>query len=120
MNREGDLFDVEIWQSHDHLPSGVAGTDGIDPEASQAVESAYVVESSPKVSQAAFVACLPELLSKHRGKWVAFADGKLLRLAASQSELYRYCLSELGLTHTRFVIRRVVPESEPQIEYTLR
>jgi len=85
-----------------------------------------VIDAVPKPetplarSQAAFLAELPELLVHHRGKWIAFADGRRVRLADSQTELYRHCLTDLGLTHDRFVVRRIVPESGPQIEYNLR
>ncbi|HEV3384947.1 MAG TPA: hypothetical protein VG097_09025 [Gemmata sp.] len=71
-------------------------------------------------SQAAYIADLPELLQHHPEEWVAYADGKQLRFGKTQTELYRYCLNELGLTHDRFVVRLVLPESDPTIEYNLR
>jgi Family of unknown function (DUF5678) len=71
-------------------------------------------------SQAAFKAELSELLQQHRGKWVAFANGKMVRLGNTRSELYRHCLNDLGLMHDHFVVRRIIPESSPQIEYNLR
>ena len=70
-------------------------------------------------SQAAFRADLTELLASHPGEWAAYADGRRVRFGQSQAELYRHCLHDLGLTHDRFVVRRVVPES-PQVEYNLR
>jgi hypothetical protein len=71
-------------------------------------------------SLAAYLADLPELLADYRRKWVVYADGQRLRFGSSQAELYRHCLTDLGLTHDRFIIRRIVPESSPQIEYNLR
>jgi hypothetical protein len=77
-------------------------------------------ETSLARSQAAFRAELPELLKHHSRKWVAFADGKMVRLGNTRMELYRHCLKDLGLTHDRFVVRRVIPECSPQIEYNIR
>jgi hypothetical protein len=71
-------------------------------------------------SNAAYLLDLPELLQHHLDEWVAYADGKQLRFGKTQTELYRYCLVELGLTHDHFVVRLVVPESDPTIEYNLR
>ena len=63
---------------------------------------------------------LPLMLKSHRGKWVAYGDGRQLRYANSQSELYRYCLKELGLTHDRFVVRRIETDVDLQVEGTPR
>jgi hypothetical protein len=71
-------------------------------------------------SLAAYLADLPELLANHKRKWVVYADGRQLTFGSSQAELYRHCLQDLGLTHDRFIIRRIMPESSPQIEYNLR
>jgi hypothetical protein len=60
-------------------------------------------------SNLAFLADLPELLLHHPEEWVAYADGKRLRFGKTQSELNRYCLEELGLTHDRFIVHLVVP-----------
>ena len=60
-------------------------------------------------SNAAYFADLPDLLQHHPDEWVAYADGKQLRFGKTQTELYRYCLEELGLTHDRFVVHLVVP-----------
>jgi hypothetical protein len=90
------------------------------PEDSTAPHARPTSVAPPARSQAAYMAELPELLKSHRGKWVAFADGKMLRLGNSRAELYRHCLNDLGLPHERFVVRRIIPESSPQIEYNLR
>lgn len=79
-----------------------------------------VQETPLALSQKDFLSDLPQLLEIHRGKWVAYADGKRIKLANSQAELYRHCLNELKLSHDRFIVRRIVPESSPHIEYTLR
>jgi hypothetical protein len=71
-------------------------------------------------SQAAYIADLPEMLKHHPHEWVAYADGKQLRFGKTQSELYQYCLKDLGLTHDHFVVRLIVPECDPTIEYNLR
>ena len=71
-------------------------------------------------SQAAFRADLPELLTEYRGKWVAYADGTQVRIGNTQAELYRHCLHDRGLSHDRFVVRRIAPEGSPQIEYNPR
>ncbi len=71
-------------------------------------------------SQAAYLADLPDLLQSHPGDWVAYANGQRLRLGGTRTDLYRYCLFELGLTHDRFVVRCIEPECDPQIEYNLR
>ena len=78
-----------------------------------------IPETPLQRSQAAYAAELPQLLECHRGKWVAYADGKRVRIANTQAELYRHCLKELGLPHDRFVVRRVVPDSSSQIEFAL-
>ena len=79
-----------------------------------------VPETPLSRSQAAYQAELPELLESDRGKWVAYADGKRVRIANTQAELYRHCLKDLGLTHDRFVVRRIIPDGGSQIEFTLR
>jgi hypothetical protein len=71
-------------------------------------------------SLAAYLVDLPKLLANHKRKWVVYADGQQLRFGSSQAELYHHCLQDLGLTHDRFIIRRIMPESSPQIEHNLR
>jgi hypothetical protein len=71
-------------------------------------------------SLAAYLADLPELLANHKRKWVVYADGRRLRFGSTLAELYRHCLNDLGLTHDRFIIRRIMPESSPQIECNIR
>ena len=79
-----------------------------------------IAKSPLEQSQAAFESELPDLLQHHRGEWVAYADGKLVRFGRSQAELYRHCLTDLKLTHDRFVVRRIMPEGGNQIEYSYR
>jgi hypothetical protein len=97
---------------------------GQESDTNASIESDTSERSDPVTplarSQMAYKAELLELLAHHRGKWVAYADGDRLRLGNSQVELYRHCLSDLGLTHDRFIVRRIMPESSPQIEYTPR
>ena len=73
-------------------------------------------ETAIERSKAAYRADLPELLETNPRQWVAYADGKLVRIGTSQRELYRYCLEDLKLTHDRFIVRRIIPECSPDIE----
>lgn len=67
-------------------------------------------------SQAAFQIDLPELLGTLRGKWVAYANGERVWMGDTQRDGYRHCLQDLGLTHDRFVVRRVAPEGSSHVE----
>jgi len=69
-------------------------------------------------SQAAYLEALPELLKTHPREWVAFADGNLVRFGKTGAELYQHCLNDLGLTHDRFVVRRVIPDVDPFVDTT--
>ena len=71
-------------------------------------------------SLAAFNAELPTLLLSHPRKWVAYIDGKRARIADTQTELYRYCLNDLGLAHDKFIVRCIVADSGSEVEYSLR
>lgn len=95
--------------------SSVDAVDRLDPAA-----PVHPPDNPLTRSQAAFRADLPELLEQHRGEWVAYADGQRVRFGKTQADLYRYCLNELRLSHNRFVVRRVAPELDPQIEYSVR
>jgi hypothetical protein len=77
---------------------------------------------SPAVARslAALTRELPELLGSHPGRWVAYADGNRVRVADTQTELYRHCLKELGLGHHEFIVCCVVPDSGRKVEYTPR
>lgn len=71
-------------------------------------------------SEAAFEADLPTLLEQHPHRWVAYIDGRRSRVADTQTELYRYCLNDLGLSHDAFIVRGVVPDEGPDVESTPR
>lgn len=71
-------------------------------------------------SLAAYTAELPELLKSHPHKWIAYIDGRRSRIADTQTELYQYCLNDLGLAHDKFIVECIVPESGSLVEYTLR
>jgi hypothetical protein len=77
---------------------------------------AVTPKSSLERSKAAYRADLPALLAKNPRQWVAYADGNQVRIGASQRELYHYCLEDLKLTHDRFIVRRIIPESSPDTE----
>lgn len=53
-------------------------------------------------------------------RWVAYRDGRRLRTADTQTELYRHCLGELGLAHDEFIVRCITPEDPTEVEDTRR
>jgi hypothetical protein len=65
---------------------------------------------------AAFARDLPDLLRAHAGKWVAYANGERLRIANTQTELYRECLHDRGLPHEKFIVRLIVEAAGDVIE----
>ncbi len=71
-------------------------------------------------SLAAYQAELPTLLEQHPRRWVVYIDGARARIADTQTELYRYCLNDLGLTHDKFIVRCIVPDAGSDVEYTQR
>jgi hypothetical protein len=71
-------------------------------------------------SVAAFIRDLPALLRTDAGRWVAYANGHRVRIAATQTELYRHCLKELGLGHDEFVVCCIVPDVGGVVEDPLR
>jgi hypothetical protein len=79
-----------------------------------------VVSSALARCLEAFARDLPELLETHPYRWVAYVDGTRLRLANTQTELYRQCLYDLDLPHETFIVCQVVPESNGTVEYTPR
>jgi hypothetical protein len=111
-NRLETSISPETHVIHESIPSAV--TDQCIPT----IETNACTPLSQ--SQAAFLSALPNLLKHHAGEWVAFADGKMVRLGNTRVELFRHCLNDLGMTHDRFVVRRIIPESSPQIEHNLR
>ena len=96
----------------------------LEPEAASPDDSPPVelpgMETPLARSQTAYEKDLPELLKSHPGAWVAYADGKQVRIAKNPTELYRHCLNDLGLTHDRFVVSRIVPDSGREVEYNPR
>jgi hypothetical protein len=113
--------DVPDLQLEDQLPTAGLNGDHFVGDCGPNTSAPGQQLSTPLARyQAAYIADLPELLLNHLEEWVAYADGKQLRFGKTQTELYRYCLKELGLTHDHFVVRLVVPESDPTIEYNLR
>ena len=77
-------------------------------------------ENGATRSARAFRTDLPELLQTDPGLWVAYANGKRLRVAPTQTELYRYCLTELGLQHEEFIVACILPDSSGNVEVPLR
>ena len=67
-------------------------------------------------SLAAFERERRELFRTDPFRWVAYRDGKQLRLADTQTELYRYCLRELGLSQDDFLVRCITPEDPSDVE----
>ncbi len=63
---------------------------------------------------------LPQLLVTHPGKCVAYVDGRFLKIADTQTELYLLCLNELGLSHDQFIVTGIVPDAGGVIEYQPR
>jgi hypothetical protein len=95
--------------------------DGIVAKSDQAIlDEAQDEAADPRVaierSKAAYRGELPELLKTNFRQWVAYADGRRVRIGTSQIDLYRHCLEDLKLTHDRFIVRCIIPESSPDIE----
>ncbi len=74
------------------------------------------VQTGAERSVEVFARDLPGLLDRHPGDWVAYAHGKQLRVARTQTELYRHCLKELGLRHDEFVVCCIVPDPGGKVE----
>ncbi len=82
---------------------------------------AFVHEETGATRSAdAFRKDLPELLRSAPGRWVAYAHGNRVRIAGSQTELYRYCLDELDLEHDEFIVACIVPDDGGEIVIPLR
>jgi hypothetical protein len=77
-------------------------------------------KSTISSSLSAFEKDLTQLLTNHKYEWVAYAKGEQLKIAETQTELYRHCLNELHLSHDEFIVRCIVPETGPEVESTLR
>jgi hypothetical protein len=67
-------------------------------------------------SLAAFEHERENLFRKEPYRWVAYRDGARLQIAGTQTELYRYCLRELGLSHDEFIVRCITPEEITEVE----
>jgi hypothetical protein len=81
-----------------------------DPNGNSSAEGSQFQKRMRLVrSKKAFLDALPGLLRSDSGKWVAFADGELIRIGDSQGELYEHCLKDLSLNHDQFIVRRIVP-----------
>jgi hypothetical protein len=87
-----------------------------DPNEEVSSVNEVAAESALEQSKASYRADLTELLKTNPRQWVAYADGKRVRLGTSQRDLYRHCLEELKLTHDRFIVRQIIPEESPEIE----
>lgn len=64
----------------------------------------------------AFARDLPELLVTHPRKCVAYVNGERLRIADTQTELYRECLHDRGLPHEEFIVCLIAPDADDEIE----
>jgi hypothetical protein len=88
--------------------------------------SADIADAEPVLSPAlarcleAFERDLSELLKTHPRRWVAYANGSRVRIADTQTEVYRHCLYDLGLRDDEFIVACIVPDSGGAVEYTLR
>jgi hypothetical protein len=97
------------------VPSAPHQTNGSPPHSSVGETPGAVANSL-----AAFARERADLFRTDPFRWVAYQDGKRLRLADTQTELYRHCLQDLGLAHDAFLVRCITPEDPLEIENTLR
>ena len=67
-------------------------------------------DPSPLIQQSidAFRRDLPELLKRHRGKWVAYHGNERLGFGSSERELYQAGFQS-GLTRNDFIVAPVKP-----------
>jgi hypothetical protein len=95
------------------------GKAGVSP-AMTTSEDCTAVPPAITRSLAAFARDLPLLLETNPRRWVAYVDGNQLRIADTQTELYRQCLYELGLQHDQFIVTLIIDDCGGAVEYTPR
>ena len=61
---------------------------------------------------------LPQLLTKHYRKWVAYSGERRLGLGSSKTQLYQECLRR-GLVPSQFLVLSIEPELPQELEVSL-
>jgi hypothetical protein len=80
--------------------------------------SAWVDRPIPPLiqqGQEAYRRDLPELLKKHKGKWVAYSGDRQLGIGRSKPELFQWCVRQ-GLGRDEFVVRGITPELPDELD----
>jgi hypothetical protein len=99
----------------------------LDQDARSSEQSTSPLDESPsllqrdvhpmiRLGQATFHRDLPELLKKHRQRWVAYHGDRRVAIGKSKRQLFQQCLSS-GVPHSEFVVRFIEAETPDEIEW---
>jgi tRNA(Glu) U13 pseudouridine synthase TruD len=101
-------------------PLAPAAPSSLDPEEEEAIRylEQLLGEKFPPLireARAAFRRDLPELLKRHRGKWVAYSGSQRLGIGRSKTTVYQECLQR-GLEPGTFLVTVVQPETPREVD----